>query len=114
MATKKYPLDPLAKLRDQHVEDATSELAAAVREREAAERRQPSGLHPARVLGPSLFSVAIDVPAPRHGLRIDDPRPVIGERSNREIRGERIVDHSRNVRGAGGFAPLRRPHRVPY
>jgi hypothetical protein len=39
MAAKKYPLDPLAKLREQHVDAATRELADAVRAREAAERR---------------------------------------------------------------------------
>ena len=39
MASRKYPLDPLAKLREQHVDDATRELAAAVRTREAAEQR---------------------------------------------------------------------------
>lgn len=39
MAAKKYPLDPLAKLREQHVDAAMRELAEAVREREAAERK---------------------------------------------------------------------------
>ncbi len=39
MAARKYPLDPLAKLREQHVDEATRELAEAVRAREAAEQR---------------------------------------------------------------------------
>jgi YscO-like protein len=39
MAARKYPLDPLAKLREQHVDAATRELAAAVRARETAEQR---------------------------------------------------------------------------
>lgn len=39
MAAKKYPLDPLVKLREQHVEEATRELGAAVRAREVAEHR---------------------------------------------------------------------------
>ncbi len=38
MAARKYPLDPLAKLREQHVDEATRELAAAVRARETAEQ----------------------------------------------------------------------------
>jgi YscO-like protein len=39
MAARKYPLDPLAKLREQHVDEASRELAAAARARETAEQR---------------------------------------------------------------------------
>lgn len=38
MPARKYPLDPLATVREQHVDEATRALAAAVRAREAAER----------------------------------------------------------------------------
>ncbi len=73
-------------------------------EAQPAERRQPARLHPARVLGPGLSPLAVDVAAPGHRLGIDDPRPMVGERSDREIRGERVIDHSGNDRGAGESA----------
>ncbi len=40
MPGRKYPLDPLVKLRERKVDDATRELAGAVSARHAAERKR--------------------------------------------------------------------------
>jgi hypothetical protein len=40
MTTKKYPLDPLLKVREAEVDKASRALGKAVREREGAERRK--------------------------------------------------------------------------
>jgi hypothetical protein len=40
MSGRKYPLDPLIKLRERQVDDATSDLAKAVGARQAAERKR--------------------------------------------------------------------------
>ncbi len=40
MSGRKYPLDPLIKLRERQVDDATGELAKAVDARQAAERKR--------------------------------------------------------------------------
>ncbi len=40
MTSKKYPLDPLVKVRAQAVDTATRALAESIRAREAAERRE--------------------------------------------------------------------------
>ena len=53
-----------------------------------ADRRQRAGLQPGRELIAGLRAPAIDVGPPRHRLGLDDPRPVIAERPDREIGGE--------------------------
>src|SRR5215813_10941731 len=40
MTTKKYPLDPLLRVRDAEVDKASRALGEAVREREGAERKK--------------------------------------------------------------------------
>ena len=48
MAPKKYPLDPLRKVRDAAVDRASRALGDAVRDREGAERRKRSAEQEAR------------------------------------------------------------------
>ena len=52
---------------------------------DAADRRQRAGLQPGGELIAGLRAPAIDVGAPTHGVGVDDPRPMIAERPDREI-----------------------------
>ena len=78
-------------------------------ETEPAQRGQATGLHPARIFEPGLLALTIDVAAPGHCLRIDDPRTVIGERPDRQIRRKRAIDHPETIRAPRRLTLLRRP-----
>ena len=100
---------PLRRALAAHTPSADADPATTTRTSRPSGGK-PTRLHPPRVLGASLLPPPVDVPAPRHRLGLDDPGPVIGERSDHEIRGKRAVDHPRNVRGAGRLDPPRRPY----
>ena len=60
--------------------DSTNDL------REPAERREVAGLQPGGDVRGGFGTPAVDVAAPRHGVRVDDPGSVVREPTDSEIR----------------------------